>query len=108
VPSACGANPDVTVTRIEADPGALAATARALDDATAVAREVHRGTRALSDAAASAGSARLAEALGDFRHTWAYGLGLVVDDAATLARMLGQAAQVYAQADGAIGEACRP
>jgi hypothetical protein len=96
------------MTRIEADPGALTATARALEDATTVAREVHRGTRALSDAAAATGSGRLTDALGDFRHTWAYGLGLVVDDASTLARMLGQAAEVYAQADGAIGEACRP
>jgi hypothetical protein len=69
---------------------------------------VHRGTRALSDAAAAAGSARLAEALGDFRRTWAYGLGLVVDDASTLARMLGQAAQVYSRTDDAIGTACRP
>ncbi len=96
------------MTRIEADPGALATTARALEDATAVAREVHRGTRALSDAATATGSARLTEALGDFRHTWAYGLGLVVDDAGTLSRMLGQAAEVYAQADNVIGEACRP
>jgi hypothetical protein len=94
--------------RIEADPGALRATARALEDATEVAREVHRGTRALSDAAAATGSAVLAAALGDFRHTWAYGLGLVVDDAGTLARMLGQAAAAYTQADAAIGEACRP
>ena len=96
------------MTRIEADPGALAATARALENATDVAREVHRGTRALSDAADATGSARLSDALGDFRHTWAYGLGLVVDDAGTLARMLGQAAQVYAEADGAIREACPP
>jgi hypothetical protein len=96
------------VTRIEADPGSLSATAQALRDATAVAREVHRGTRALSDAAAATGSARLADALGDFRHTWAYGLGLVIDDADTLARMLGQAAAVYTQTDGAIGKACRP
>ena len=96
------------MTRIEADPGGLAATGQALEDATAVAREVHRGARALSDAAASSGSALLAQALADFRHTWAYGLGLVVDDASTLARMLGQAAQVYAEADTAVGQACRP
>ncbi|MDT7570253.1 MAG: hypothetical protein QOE05_427 [Actinomycetota bacterium] len=96
------------MTRIEADPGALSGTARALEDATAVAREVHRGARALSEAAAATGSARLAEALGDFRHTWAYGLGLVVDDAGTLGRMLGQAAQVYAEADSTIAAACRP
>ena len=94
------------MTRIEADPGALAATARALTVATEVAKEVHRGTRALADAAAATGSPRLTTALDDFRHTWAYGLGLVVDDAATLARMLGQAAAVYAQTDRAIGKAC--
>ena len=96
------------VTRIQADPGALAATARALADATAVAREVHRGTRALTDAANATGAAHLAAALGDFRHTWAYGLGLVVVDADTLARMLRQAAAAYAHTDAAIGEACRP
>ncbi|MCU1590274.1 MAG: hypothetical protein JWP11_1530 [Frankiales bacterium] len=96
------------MSHIEADPGALAATARALDDATAVAREVHRGSRSLSDAAEAGGSARLAAALSDFRHTWSYGLGLVVDDASTLARMLGQAAAAYEGTDRAIGQACRP
>ena len=94
--------------RIEADLGALAATARALDDATGVAREVHRGTSALADAAAACGSAQLAHALADFRHTWSYGLGLVVDDATTLSRMLGQAAAAYAQVDDDIGGACAP
>ena len=94
--------------RIEADPGALAATARALGDATAVAREVHRGTRVLADAAAATGSTVLAGALGDFRRTWAYGLGLVVEDADTLAKMLGQAAAAYEQTDASIGAACRP
>ena len=107
VPSACGATLSV-MGRIEADPGSLGATARALEDATSVAREVHRGTQALSDAAAATGSARLAQALGDFRHTWAYGLGLLVDDATTLARMLGQAAAAYEQLDADIGRACAP
>jgi hypothetical protein len=96
------------VSRLVADPGSLAAAARALTTATEVADEVSRGARRLSDAAAATGSADLEDALRDFRHTWAYGLGLVVDDASTLARMLGQAAAVYTQADGAIGEACRP
>jgi hypothetical protein len=94
--------------RIEADPDTLGFTARALDDATSVARDVHRGTRALSDAADATGSARLAQAVRDFRSTWAYGLGLVVDDATTLARMLGQAAATYEQTDGEIGRACAP
>jgi hypothetical protein len=96
------------VTRIEADPGGLGRTAQALTDAVAVADEVHRGARSLSDAAIATGSARLAEALGSFRHTWAYGLGLVVDDASTLARMLGQAAATYEQADAAVSRACTP
>jgi hypothetical protein len=96
------------MTGIEVDPGGLGRTARALADAADVAREVHRGTRTLSEAAAATGSAQLAVALDEFRHTWSYGLGLVVDDAATLSRMLGQAAAVYAQTDAAIGEACRP
>ncbi|MDX6199814.1 MAG: hypothetical protein QOJ79_2965 [Actinomycetota bacterium] len=96
------------MTRIEADPGRLAATSHALQDAAAVAQEVHRGARSLSDAAAATGSGRLAEALGGFRHTWAYGLGLVVDDARTLARMLGQAATVYEQTDASIARACPP
>jgi hypothetical protein len=94
--------------RIEADPGALAATTRALQDAAAVAGDVHRGARSLADAADATGSAVLAEALRDFRHTWAYGLGLVVDDADTLARMLEQAATTYRQTDTAIGAACPP
>jgi hypothetical protein len=96
------------MTRLEVEPGSLAATARALADAASVAREVHRGARCLSDAAAATGSARLAQAVGDFRRTWSYGLGLVVDDADTLARMLGQAATVYAQAEADIARGCRP
>jgi hypothetical protein len=94
--------------RIEVDPGGLAAAARALAAATAVAEEVHRGARGLSDAAAATGSAHLAAALGDFRQTWAYGLGLVVDDARTLGRMLEQGARVYAETESAIAAACRP
>jgi predicted component of type VI protein secretion system len=93
---------------IEVDPGALGAAAQALRQATSVAREVHRGTLALTEAAAATGSPRLFFALEGFRHTWAYGLGLVVDDADTLATMLGQAAKVYADTDGAIAQACRP
>jgi hypothetical protein len=93
---------------IEVDPGALGAAARALTEATAVAREVHRGTLSLTEAAAATGSPRLFWALEEFRHTWAYGLGLVVDDADTLAKMLGQAAGVYRDTDGAIASACRP
>lgn len=96
------------VTRIEVDPGSLAAAARALQAATAVADEVHRGTRALSDAAAATGSPHLADALGSFRKTWAYGLGLVVDDARTLGRMLEQGARTYADTDAVIARACRP
>lgn len=96
------------MTRIEVDAGSLAAAAHALQAATAVADEVHRGTRALSDAAAATGSAHLADALGGFRKTWAYGLGLVVDDATTLRRMLEQGARTYAGTDAAIASACRP
>lgn len=96
------------MTRLEADPGGLAAAAHALQDATAVAAEVHRGTRALSGAAAATGSVHLSNALGAFRSTWAYGLGLVVHDAATLARMLERGAEVYAETDRAIERACRP
>ena len=96
------------MTRVEVDPGALAAASRALLDATGVAREVHRGARSLADAAAATGSAQLTHALGEFRETWAYGLGLVVDDAGTLARMLGEAAAVYREAEAAIAGACGP
>jgi hypothetical protein len=96
------------VTRIEADPTALTAAARALQDAAAVAGAVHRGATSLTQAALAAGSADLSGALASFRHTWAYGLGLVVDDATTLARMLGEAGEVYRRTDGAIASACRP
>lgn len=91
--------------RIEVDPGALGATARALGDAVAVAREVHRGSSALADAAAATGSPALAEALGDFRRTWSYGLGLVIDDAVTLQKMLEQAASAYQRVEQAIADA---
>jgi hypothetical protein len=96
------------MTRIEADPGALTAAARALNDAVAVASAVHRGTAALTQAALAAGSSDLSAALASFRHTWAYGLGLVVDDASTLARMLGEAGEVYRRTDSAIAGACSP
>jgi hypothetical protein len=95
------------VSRLVADPGSLAAAARALTAATDVAEEVSRGARRLSDAAAATGSAQLEDALRDFRHTWAYGLGLVVDDATTLARMLEQGARTYAATEGGIAAACR-
>ena len=94
--------------RIEADPGALRATAAALQDVTVVADQVHRGARSLSSAAAATGSALLTCALDDFRETWAYGLGLVVDDAALMARLLGQAATAYDRTDTEISSACRP
>ena len=94
------------MTQIEADPGALAAAAAALRAATEVAREVHRGAGCLSDAARAAGQPQLTAALGAFRSTWAYGLGLVVDDATTLARMLAQGAEVYAASEAAIAKAC--
>jgi hypothetical protein len=94
--------------RIEADPGGLRATAAALQDVTAVAEEVHRGARALATAAAATGSSLLSHALDDFRHTWAYGLGLVVDDADLLGRVLDQAATAYDRTDTEIGRACRP
>ena len=93
---------------LEVDPGALAAAARSLAAATAVAEEVSRGARRLSDSAAATGSAHLESALGDFRHTWGYGLGLVVDDAKTLGRMLDQAARTYAATERSIARACRP
>ena len=96
------------MTRFEVEPGSLEATARALADATGVAREVHRGGAALADAASATGHAALTEALGDFRRTWSYGLGLVVDDATTLQKMLEQAASVYSRVEQAIGNACRP
>jgi hypothetical protein len=96
------------VGRIEVDPAGLAAAARALGDATAVAREVHRGTRSLGAAAAATGHGRLEAAAEHFRDRWSYGLGLVVEDADTLARMLTQAARIYAQAEQGIAEAAGP
>lgn len=95
------------VSRIETDPGGLAAAGHALADAAQVADAVHRGARTLTEPAAACGSAHLADALERFRGTWAYGLGLVVDDARTLSRMLDQAASAYAGIEGAIGQACR-
>jgi hypothetical protein len=96
------------VTTLQADPGALAAAAGALSAAVAVATEVSRGARSLADAAVATGSPHLEDALRGFRHTWAYGLGLVVDDATTLARMLEQGARVYAATEAGIAAACRP
>lgn len=93
------------MTRIEVDPGSLGATARALGAATSVAREVHRGSSALADAASAAGHQGLAAALADFRRTWSYGLGLVIDDATTLQTMLEQAATVYGQVEQAVAAA---
>jgi hypothetical protein len=96
------------MTRIEADPGGLVATSRALLDATAVARAVHGGSRTLADAAAATGSPLLEDAVDGFRRAWAHGLGLVVDDASTLAGMLAEAAAAYRDVEGGIAGACRP
>jgi hypothetical protein len=94
--------------RIEVDPGALVAASRGLATAADVAREVHRGARVLADAAGAGGSADLAASLEQFRSTWGYGLGLVVDDATTLSRMLAQAADAYRGTDAAVAGACGP
>jgi hypothetical protein len=91
--------------RIEVRPETLRSASRALGDAAAVAREVHRGSSSL---VAATGHEGLTEALSDFRRSWSYGLGLIVDDAQTLQRMLGQAAETYAALERTIGDACRP
>jgi hypothetical protein len=93
--------------RIEVDPGALGSAAHALGEAATVAREVHRGSTGLADAAAATGHPGLTDALGDFRRTWSYGLGLVIDDAQGLQRMLASAAEVYSRVERAVAAGCR-
>ena len=88
--------------RLEVDPSLLHDTATHLRDAVAVAREVAEDRGRLGSLVAGCGTARARVAAEQFVEEWAYGMGLVVEDAERLAEMLEAGAAGYAGVERAI------
>ena len=82
----------------------LSDTATNLRQAVGVAAEVAERKGELTSLVSDAGSATLAGAAREFVEQWGYGMGLIVDDAETLATMLGTAAEVFASTERSIIE----
>ena len=91
---------------IEVDPALLAATGRRLRAAVEVAREVRSERSTLTAMVADAGHDELAESVRTFLDRWAHGIGCLVDDAETLARMLSDAGTAYGRVEAATAAAC--
>jgi hypothetical protein len=83
------------------DLGDLARTARRLDDALGVARQVHDHGAGLADQVEDYGATDLGKAVRHFLDEWSYGCGLLADDASALVGMLDQAVATYQAADAA-------
>ena len=93
--------------RLEVDVGVLAAAADNLHEAVGVAREVADHSGRLTSLVGDYGTPEVAEAATEFVRQWGYGMGLVVDDAEALARMLRAGADAYRQVDAGIADAFR-
>ena len=91
---------------IEVDPALLAATGRRLRAAVEVAREVRSQRSTLTAMVTDAGHDELAESVRTFLDRWSHGIGCLVDDAETLARMLADAGTAYGRVETAISSAC--
>jgi hypothetical protein len=95
------------MTEFQVSTGVLRHTAHELKDAVAVAREVHSHGMVLTLMAEAVGDPHGEHGLTHFLDTWSYGMGLIGDDAATLATFLGNAAQAYEQLEDQIAQGCR-
>jgi len=87
------------------DLGDLGRTARRLDDALAVARQVHDRGAGLAEHVGDYGAPVLREAVRDFLDEWSHGCGLLADDASALVGMLDQAVTTFRTADAAAAAA---
>lgn len=88
------------------DTATLRTTARRLREAVSVADEVHGHAMALKRLGDGVGDHEGQAAVDRFLTTWAYGMGLVHDDATTLADLLGRTADAYEQLERGIAEGC--
>jgi hypothetical protein len=88
--------------RLDVELATLQAAAAKLRDAVGVARAVAEERASVTAGAEDCGSAKLGAALSDFVEEWGYGMGLVVEDAEKLAKMLEAAAAGYGQVASAI------
>lgn len=95
------------MSRFEVDPAFLLAIAAPLRDAVDVARQVKDDKESLKGLVDDCGSPDLEDAANEFVDEWGYGMGLIADDAETIAQMLEQAAAGYTEVDTGIAEAMR-
>lgn len=96
------------MTRIEVDPADLALAARRLTSGVQVATEVHGHARRMSGSVADCGHGGLADAAEQFLDRWAHGMGVIAEDGAGLAQLLGEAAAQYRHLDDGIAAAAGP
>jgi hypothetical protein len=94
------------VSDLSVDTDALRAAVTGLREAASFAATARdRGGR-LQDLAGGAGGGS-AQAVGDFLHKWSYGLGIIGDDAETLAKALEQAAAAFEAVEEQLTEGLR-
>jgi hypothetical protein len=84
---------------LRVDPATLRALSRRLGEATVVARDVHESRGGLAALLADPGSDDVARATGRFLDEWAFGARCFEASAATLARLLERAGEVYIDVD---------
>ena len=92
---------------VEVDPTLLEDTAANLRDAVEVARDVADHRSRLTALSARCGSATFGAAVESFVDEWGYGMGLVAEDAETLASMLESGAAAYRKVEGSIAAELR-
>jgi hypothetical protein len=85
--------------KITIDPELLVDTSRPLREASEVARDVHRGSRALTGHADYVGHPELSRAIGEFLGAWSQTLDAVAGHGETMARMLNLAGTAFRDQD---------
>ncbi len=87
---------------LQVDPASLSQLVDRLRDTAAVARQIHDHRGALESHLSGAGDDRLRAAVESFLAAWAYGCGLLADDAGELAARLAQARRLYVEVDSSM------
>ncbi|MDP9070625.1 MAG: type VII secretion target [Actinomycetota bacterium] len=87
---------------LEVDTAVLSELVARLNGTAAVAREVHDHRGSLESHLSGAGEDQLGSAVRSFLGAWAYGCGLLADDAGELAGRLGTATRLYVEVDASL------
>lgn len=95
------------MTELSVSTPALRTTAARLRDAVSVADEVSGSAGRLRRLGEGVGDGAAADAVDGFLSAWSYGLGLVADDARTLADLLAGAATAYDRLESSLVRSCR-